>query len=240
MTFVEAIKSGFSNYANFSGRSPRSALWWWILFQCLVMLATIAIDLALFGLQTSTPVTSLAGLALCLPGWAVGVRRLHDIGRSGWWWLIGLIPIVGWIILIVWYCKPGEPGTNQYDRPDTMMTFGDAVRSGWNNYATFSGRTPRAGYWWWIVFVVLVGSGVNTIDVSAFGQDKLYLTGIFWLAALIPNLSVATRRLHDIDRRGWWQLLWFIPVIGWIILLVWYCKPSQPGANRFGPNPYGM
>lgn len=241
MTFSEAIKSGFSNYSNFSGRSQRSALWWWLLFQSLVMMAAIAVDLALFGMQPDkTPFINLAGLVFFLPGLAVSVRRLHDIGRSGWWWLVALIPVVGWIMLIIWYCKPGEPGPNQYDEPDRKMSFVDAVRSGWSHYATFAGRTPRAGYWWWILFISLFSSGVSAIDNVAFGQEQPYLTGIFWLASLIPNLSVAARRLHDIDRSGWWQLLWLIPVVGWIILLIWMCKPSQPGANRFGPNPYGM
>jgi uncharacterized membrane protein YhaH (DUF805 family) len=63
------------------------------------------------------------------------------------------------------------------------------------------------------------------------------LGGLFALAMLIPSISVGVRRLHDTDRSGWWLLLGLIPVIGAIVLIVFYLLDSQPGENRFGPNP---
>lgn len=60
---------------------------------------------------------------------------------------------------------------------------------------------------------------------------------IYSLGLLLPSIAVAARRLHDTDRSGWWQLLAFIPIIGWIVLLVFYCQDSEVGDNRFGSNP---
>jgi uncharacterized membrane protein YhaH (DUF805 family) len=62
-------------------------------------------------------------------------------------------------------------------------------------------------------------------------------TGIFSLAVLLPGIAVAARRLHDVDRTGWWLLLAFIPVVGLIVLLIWFCTKGTDGSNRFGPDP---
>jgi len=114
MNFTEAIQSGFNNYVNFSGRAQRSAFWFWVLFVFAASIVAGILDMAIFGAESYTPLSTLFGLAVFLPGLAVAVRRLHDTGRTGWWVLLWLIPIIGWIVLIIWYCQPGEPGTNQY------------------------------------------------------------------------------------------------------------------------------
>jgi uncharacterized membrane protein YhaH (DUF805 family) len=114
MGFGEAISSGFKNYVNFTGRAPRSEYWFWILFYVIVSVVTLVIDLALIRNSGVSPLNTLASLALFLPTLAVAVRRLHDIDRTGWWVLIGLIPIVGWVILLIWYCNAGTPGTNRF------------------------------------------------------------------------------------------------------------------------------
>jgi uncharacterized membrane protein YhaH (DUF805 family) len=62
---------------------------------------------------------------------------------------------------------------------------------------------------------------------------------LFGLATFLPGLAVTARRLHDIGRSGWWMLLWLVPLVGWIVLIVWYCQPGQPGTNQYGPNPLG-
>ena len=66
------------------------------------------------------------------------------------------------------------------------------------------------------------------------------LGGLYSLAVLIPSFAVAARRLHDTDHSGLWQLIWIVPIIGWIIFFLNTCSDSQPGENRFGPNPKGM
>ena len=114
MNFSEAIKSGFNNYVNFNGRAQRSAFWFWVLFAILGSIVAGVLDLAIFGAESYTPLSTLFGLGIFLPGLAVSIRRLHDIGRTGWWVLLSLVPIVGIIILIIWNCQQGDAGTNQY------------------------------------------------------------------------------------------------------------------------------
>ncbi len=123
------------------------------------------------------------------------------------------------------------------------MSFGQAVSSVLlNKYATFSGRARRSEYWWWYLFVIIVGTIANIIDRAAgltYG-DVTYAGG--WIASivglvfLIPNLAVAVRRLHDTGRTGWWLLIGLIPVIGWIILLIFFVSDSE-NDNQYGPYP---
>jgi uncharacterized membrane protein YhaH (DUF805 family) len=114
MGFGEAISAGFSNYFNFSGRAARSAYWYFVLFLFIMGLVTAVLDLILFGTETIGPLNGIFGLATIVPHFAVLVRRLHDIGRSGWWVLLSLIPIIGWIVLIYWACQPSMPQQNEY------------------------------------------------------------------------------------------------------------------------------
>lgn len=117
MDFMTAVRTCFSKYVGFSGRGRRSEFWYFVLFTFLVGIVTSILDAVLgtgYDDTTGGLVNTLGSLVLFLPSLAVGVRRLHDTGRSGWWILIGIIPIVGWILLIVWYCTDTKPGDNQY------------------------------------------------------------------------------------------------------------------------------
>jgi uncharacterized membrane protein YhaH (DUF805 family) len=110
MTFGEAVSSGLSKYATFSGRARRSEYWYFFLFNVIVSIVAAIIDAAI-----GTPALQIiVGLGLLVPGIGVGVRRLHDTDRSGWFLLIALIPIVGTIIVIVFLCQDSVPGTNAY------------------------------------------------------------------------------------------------------------------------------
>jgi uncharacterized membrane protein YhaH (DUF805 family) len=119
MNFAEAIKSGFSNYVNFSDRAARSELWWWFLFVSLVTVATAAIDMVM-GVTLTYPIWALATI---LPNLSIQVRRLHDTDRSGWFILLSLIPLVGAIILLIWYCTKGTEGANRFG-PDRLAALG--------------------------------------------------------------------------------------------------------------------
>ncbi len=108
-------------------------------------------------------------------------------------------------------------------------------------YAVFSGRSRRKEYWYYVLFVAIISIVLNIIDGLLGTYDSSagvgLLSTIFSLAVLIPSIAVSVRRLHDIDRTGWWVLIGLVPLIGWIVLLVFHVQDSTPGTNRYGPNP---
>jgi uncharacterized membrane protein YhaH (DUF805 family) len=97
------------NYAGFSGRARRTEYWMFFLFNLIITMVLDAIGLAI---KHGSLLGGIYGLAVLIPALAVAVRRLHDTGRSGWWLLIGLVPVVGAIVLIVFMATEGEPGNN--------------------------------------------------------------------------------------------------------------------------------
>lgn len=103
--FQSAVKTCFSKYADFSGRAARPEFWWFFAFQLAVYVVAQLVH-GLIGL--------VALVALVVPGLAVAARRMHDIGKSGWLLLLGLIPVVGGLILLVLAAQPTEPKDNQY------------------------------------------------------------------------------------------------------------------------------
>lgn len=102
-----------NHYADFTGRASRQQYWMYFLFNLVIGGVIALIDLGLTG----GFISALYGLAVLVPGLALGARRLHDTNKSGWLQLIGLIPIVGAIILIVLFAQPGDPATNNYGAP---------------------------------------------------------------------------------------------------------------------------
>ncbi|AYQ36859.1 membrane protein [Burkholderia aenigmatica] len=118
MNFSEAVRSVLNKYATFEGRARRAEYWYFVLLSFILSIAAQVIGVAgrHAGLITLLllGVLSLVSLALIIPGIAVSVRRLHDTGRSGWFLLIALIPIVGSILLLVWTCSRGTEGPNRF------------------------------------------------------------------------------------------------------------------------------
>lgn len=111
--FLLALKK----YATFSGRSQRSEYWYFFLFYLLIVLALGLVDSALGTFVEEEGLGLLSGvfvLGMLIPSIAVGVRRLHDIGRSGWWLFISLVPIIGTIVLVVFAVRDSQPGANAY------------------------------------------------------------------------------------------------------------------------------
>ncbi|MBE6989196.1 MAG: DUF805 domain-containing protein [Ruminococcaceae bacterium] len=117
MNLQEAVTSAIHNYANFSGRARRSEFWW---FNLCVVAVSIVLESLAAGLHSSlmsglmNGLTALFGVAVLVPGLALIWRRLHDTGRSGAMFLCCLIPLVGWILVLVWFCQDSQPGDNQY------------------------------------------------------------------------------------------------------------------------------
>jgi uncharacterized membrane protein YhaH (DUF805 family) len=104
------------------------------------------------------------------------------------------------------------------------MTFGESISACFSKYATFDGRASRPEFWWWSLFTFLASAASGVVSET--------LSALFSLAVLLPSLAVGARRLHDTDRSAWFLLLWFIPIIGWIVLLVWAVQEAKE-PNRF-------
>jgi uncharacterized membrane protein YhaH (DUF805 family) len=103
-------------------------------------------------------------------------------------------------------------------------------------YASFDGRASRGEYWWFYLAQVLASIALSIVDIAIFGSDVL--SNLLSLALLIPSIAASCRRLHDSNRSGWWLLLMLLPIIGWIILLIWLIQQSDVGDNQYGaPNP---
>ena len=118
MSFGQAISSCFTQYVGFSGRARRSEYWFFALFAFLVYLVAALFD---YWLGSGSVLSLLVVLGLFLPSLAVGVRRLHDTDRSGWWLLIGLVPFGG-IVTLVFSCMDSQPFPNRYGpSPKTPM-----------------------------------------------------------------------------------------------------------------------
>ncbi|MGB8624019.1 MAG: DUF805 domain-containing protein [Paracoccaceae bacterium] len=114
------------------------------------------------------------------------------------------------------------------------MDFQTAVRTCLLKYATFTGRARRAELWWFVLFNLLVQIVMSLLD-GILGIALLSV--LFSLAMIVPNIAVGVRRLHDLDKSGWWYLLVLIPVIGALILIFFFIQRGTVGPNRFGADP---
>ncbi len=106
--------------------------------------------------------------------------------------------------------------------------FVDAIKVGLNKFADFNGRATKAEYWWFFLFSVIVNAVANCIP---------FVGWLISLAVLVPTLAVSWRRMHDTGKAGGWWFINFIPLVGFIIWIIWAIKDSEPAANRFGAVP---
>ena len=104
------------------------------------------------------------------------------------------------------------------------MNFQESIQTCFKKYADFSGRASRPEYWWFALFLVIASLVLGAVS------DWLGL--IFALGTIVPSIAAATRRLHDTNRSGWWQLIAFVPVIGFIVLIVFLAQPGQSDETR--------
>ena len=117
------------------------------------------------------------------------------------------------------------------------MNFQTSIKTCFNKFAVFSGRASRFEFWFFVLFGFLGGIIAIIIDVMILGypyEENGPINLIFSVAIIIPSIAVAARRLHDINKSGWWQLLW-ITIIGGILLIIWHATEGENKKNRFGP-----
>ena len=119
------------------------------------------------------------------------------------------------------------------------MSFADGIRSVFSQYVGFTGRARRSEFWYWTLFQIILGVIASILDRAVFDRNNGAFSVVVGLALLLPSLAVAVRRLHDSGRTGWWLLIGLIPVIGTIVLIIFYVQDSQ-GDNKYGPSPKGV
>lgn len=117
-----------------------------------------------------------------------------------------------------------------------MIPYFEAIKK----YGVFRGRARPWEYLGFWIVNLLVFIGIFMLGMTITGGDDgivALLLGFYYLAVLVPGVAVTVRRLHDRGRSGWWYLLFFIPIIGQLVILYWLVSDGQPGSNRYGPNP---
>lgn len=105
------------------------------------------------------------------------------------------------------------------------MGFGEAVKTCFTRYAEFRGRAQRPEFWWFMLFLVIVGAAARILGEG--------VSALFSLATIVPSLAVGARRLHDTARSAWWLLLWLVPLVGWIVLLIFMAQEGSAAANQY-------
>jgi uncharacterized membrane protein YhaH (DUF805 family) len=131
----------------------------------------------------------------------------------------------------------GQVVGRQPESRGEAMGIQESVATCFSKYVDFHGRARRSEYWWWVVFIIVVVLILRIAGGIIMGWDSGaggLLSGLFYLATLLPGLAVSVRRLHDTDRSGWWLLLGFIPIVGGLVLLYFMVQPGTLGPNRFG------
>ena len=109
------------------------------------------------------------------------------------------------------------------------MNFQDAIKLCFQKYADFSGRAKRPEFWWFVLFCIVV-----SLLLEVVGS---YISWAFSLATIVPSLAVGARRLHDMNKSGWLQLIWLIPILGWIYMVYMMVQEGDAGDNQYGAPP---
>jgi uncharacterized membrane protein YhaH (DUF805 family) len=125
-----------------------------------------------------------------------------------------------------------EAGTPRGYLQGRPVGFGEAISQAFKNILTFNGRASRSAYWWFSLFLFIIGIVVGVIvGVTSASQSIQYVLDA---VVFVLGLALQVRRLHDINRSGYWAFIGLIPIVGTIVLIVFACQPGTPGPNRFG------
>ena len=124
-----------------------------------------------------------------------------------------------------------DPRTPQGYLQGGPVGFGEAISQAFKNILVFNGRASRSAYWWFFLVVVIIAVVLDIIGIAGGFKAISYLVEAI---AIVVSLAVQVRRLHDTDRSGFWWFIAIIPIVGFIVLIVFDCLPGTPGSNRFG------
>ena len=270
MMYLQVMRTKFDQ---FGGRAGRREFWLFMLVHAILSVIAALPDAFLFGFRwyDTGGIWGIYWFITLVPVLALGARRLHDTGRSGWWqalilaWIpaqafgvaaaylgetgggdaelatVGTIAVaffiagaVGTFLLLILALLPGQADENEYglpgEAPERPAVYWTVLT---RRFAAFSGRAGRKEYWLFALvnfFPLTVAGALDDWLVNGIGA-------IYFLIIIVPALALGARRLHDIGRSGWWQLLWFLLVIGWVVLIVWAITPSEEEENSHGPLP---
>lgn len=120
------------------------------------------------------------------------------------------------------------------------MTFAESISSCLSKYAVWKGRASRSEFWWFQLACIMLFVFAIALVMALLGFDEEMLNlaiAVVYLATVLPNLAVTVRRLHDCDKSGWWYWIVLLPILGAIILFVFFCQRGTAGENRYGPDP---
>lgn len=120
-----------------------------------------------------------------------------------------------------------------FDAGDFIMDFKTSVQTCLQKFVTFSGRAARPEYWWFQLFLLIAGFVLGVLS-AALPSAIAWIATLASIALLVPGVAVTIRRLHDLDRTGWWLLIVFVPLIGLIVLFIFSLSRGTEGPNRFG------
>jgi uncharacterized membrane protein YhaH (DUF805 family) len=203
VSFVEAVRVCFSKYVTFTGRARRSEYWWFVLFGGLVYIVAAILSSA----ASSSVFVVIAVLALLLPTLAVLVRRLHDTSRSGWWYFISLVPLVGGIFLLVYLASDSTPGSNEYgEHHQGGYLEGSQYPGGPYPGGQFQGQPPA---------LVKSGPNLNRNDLVVLGAGALMLVVSLlpWYGASYLGSSISTTA-WDAGVGAWGSVILVVAVAG--------------------------
>ncbi len=120
------------------------------------------------------------------------------------------------------------------------MTFGQAISSGFANLTNFEGRASRPAFWWWALGIFILNFVVSLLFGNLRGGSGGFFWLLGWLISIVlalATIAVGCRRMHDTGKSGWYQLLFLIPCVGWVIAIVLLTQPGTSGDNAYGPQP---
>ena len=208
-------------------------------------LGVILLTVPKVNIEIIITLVTLALLAMIVPGIMLSIRRLHDLDRSGWFLLANIVPIVGWLYLsYLLLTKGGTYGTNRFGAEYHYQTPIDLTQRDFEEqFLTFEGRLNRKSFIrlglsiFGISFVIALVAVLTLSLMGGVKEDIQFITQIIIMPITYPLPLISIRRLHDLDKSGWFYLIMLIPIVNLLFIVYLLIAKGTTGANRFGTVP---